>query len=326
MKINLKVSYNLDVLCFLNVLSSNDYYVSRHKEAFDRFYPLLSDTIKDKIESMVKWNGSPVLSPTFTLLISAVPAFSDLSIYYLLEAQSEIKDGISKTPYQFEAGEYDEIFTRFSDTLIPVIHELENNGFKEYWNTVKLPIIQKKISELETYLAENNLEELIREFKDIESDEIDVYICSFANPHGIKLCGYTLLSDAVYPKETILANITHEVFHPPYDYSVVKDYVDLLAGKDFVIKAFNEQNPLSGYTTMAGFIEEHIVEALGTYIVYAIGAEKEPYEYFKKHDEGSHVLSPLFFQYILEHKREPGQSMNDYFIHFVKELQRLSLQ
>jgi hypothetical protein len=318
MKINCKVSYNLDVLCFLNALSSNDYYVSRHKEAYDCFYPLLSDDIKVKIEGMVKWNKSPMFSPTFTLLISAVPSFSDLCIYDLLGTHAEIKDGMDKTPYKFEDSEYSEIFTYFSDTVIPLIHELEDNGFKDYWNTVRLPIIRNKISELEAYFAQNNLEVHIREFKDIESDEMDVYICSFANPHGIKLCGNTLLSDAAYSKETILANITHEVFHPPYDYNEVTDYVDLLAKKDFVIKAFQEQDPLSGYSDMAGFIEEHIVEALGTYIVYAIGVEKEPYEYFRKHDGGSHVLSPLFFKYILEHKRKPEQSMNDYFINFVR--------
>lgn len=318
MKINCKASYNLDVLCFLNALSADDYYVSRHQAAFDYFYPLLSEKIKVKMKKMVEWNKSPILAPTFTLLISAVPSFSDRNIYYLLEARSEIEDGISKTPYRFDDREYDEIFVRFSDTVIPLIHELEEHGFKDYWNTVKLPLIQNKILELEPYLTQYNLEALIGEFKDLDSDEMDVYICSFANPHGIKLCGNTLLSDAAYTKETILANMTHEVFHPPYSYDEVKEYVDILAKEDLVIKAFAEQNPLSGYSEMPGFIEEHIVEALGTYIVYMLGVEKEPYEYFKVHDGGSHVLSPLFFEYILKNKRNPEQSMNDFFISFVK--------
>ena len=318
MRINCKSSYNLDVLCFLNALSSDQYYVSRHKEAYDYFYPLLSENMIAKINRMVEWNKSPVFAPAFTLLISAVPSFSDRSIYELLEARSEIEEGISKTPYQFDDNEYEEIFARFSDTVIPLIHELEENGFKNYWNTVKLPIIQNKIFELKPFLIQYNLEALIGEFKDFDGDEMDVYICSFANPHGIKLCGNTLLSDAVYSKETILADMTHEVFHPPYVYHEVKEYVDLLAKKDFVIKAFREQNPLSGYPDMEGFIEENIVEALGTYIVYTLGVEKEPYEYFKVHDSGSHVLSPLFFEFLLNKKRKPGQSMNDYFIDFVK--------
>jgi hypothetical protein len=195
---------------------------------------------------------------------------------------------------------------------------LEDNGFKDYWNTVKLPIIQNKILELKPYLTQYNLEDIIGEFKDFDNSEMDVYICSFANPHGIKLCGNALLSDAAYNKETILANMTHEVFHPPYVYDEVKEYVDLLAKKDFVNKAFNEQNPLSGYSEMNGFIEENIVEALGTYIVYMLGVEKEPYEYFKMHDGGSHVLSPLFFKFMLHNKRNPEQSMNDFFISFVK--------
>ncbi len=322
MKINCKISYNLDILCFLNALSSDDYYVSRHKQAYDSFYPLFSHDIKEKIKKLVKWNNSPIFAPTFTLLISAVPSFSDMNIYNLLQARSEIEDGISKTPYHFNENEYDEIFARFSDTIIPLIYELENNGFREYWNTVKLPIIQNKISELEPYLSQYNLETLIGEFKDFSGEEMDVYICSFANPHGIKLCGNTLLTDVVYNQETILANITHEVFHPPYVYSDIKEYVDILAKKNFVIKAFNEQNPLSGYSEMPGFIEEHIVEALGTYITYILGVEKEPYEYFKKHDGGSHVLSPLFFEYLLNNKRKPEQSMNDFFISFVKTVNR----
>lgn len=320
MKINCKVSYNLDIVCFLNALSSDYYYVSRHKEAYDYFYPLLSKNIKAKIKRLVKWNNSPMFAPTFTLLISTVPSFSDMNIYNLLEARSEIKEGISRTPYNFTDSEFDKIFGRFSDTVIPLIHELENNGFKDYWNTVKLPIIQNKIFELEPYFTQYNLEALIGEFKNFESDEMDVYICSFANPHGIKLCGNTLLSDVSYNKETILANMTHEVFHPPYDYDKVKEYVDILAKEAFVIKAYHEQNSVSGYFDMAGFIEEHIVEAIGTYIVYTLGIEKEPYEYFKVHDGGTHVLSPLFFKYILDNKRNPEQSMNDFFISFVKTI------
>jgi hypothetical protein len=110
------------------------------------------------------------------------------------------------------------------------------------------------------------------------------------------------------------------MFHPPYEYDKVHDYVQILFNKPWVKKAFDNQPPNSGYNTMAGFIEENIVEALGIYLAVKLGADIKPYEYFENHDGGSHVVSPLFYKHLCENAKTREQSFEDYFADFVTSL------
>lgn len=46
MQIKTKISYNLDMLCFINIMTADKYYISFHKEMFEKFYPLISNKTK----------------------------------------------------------------------------------------------------------------------------------------------------------------------------------------------------------------------------------------------------------------------------------------
>jgi len=41
MKIKSAISYNLDLLCFLNSMTGNKFIADYHKEAYEKFYPLV---------------------------------------------------------------------------------------------------------------------------------------------------------------------------------------------------------------------------------------------------------------------------------------------
>ena len=71
---------------------------------------------------------------------------------------------------------------------------------------------------------------------------------------------------------------------------------------------------------MSGFIEENIVEALGIYIAIKIGADIDPKKYFIEHDNGSHVISPYFYDFLCENEKDTSQSFEDYFTSFVDSL------
>jgi hypothetical protein len=321
MMITAKPCYALDVLCFLNVLTADGYYVKRHAEAFNTFYPLLSPGVKEKMQEAVRDFGSSMISPTATLLISSLENFFERDLSEMLFSRAEIEERIKRSPYQFTPDELNSLLDSFSDRLDPTISELERAGFGEYWESLRLPAIAKKCDEINGYFTKFDIKGLALDFKDFKDEDITVYICSFAAPHGIKLCGYSLISDMSYRNETILANVTHEMFHPPYNYGIVEDSVLALAEKQWVIDAFLNQDPHSGYTEMKGFIEENVVEAMGTYLVFRMGAEEDPYGYFNEHDGGSHVISPKLFRYLLENPKNREQTFEDYFNGFVSSLE-----
>lgn len=322
MKVLADYSYNLDLLCFLNVLTNDDYYVKRYREEYEQFYPLLRDETKTKLIDVVHSLGTPMLSPGFTLIISCLRDFASRDIYEILQAHDDIRHQMAFTPYNAPDEKYTEYFSYF-EKIIPVIQEIEELGFKKFWNETRFPMIREKCTELNNYFTSYNLKDYMKEYKPDDDKDIVVYLCSFAKPHAIKICGNNLVSDYSYKNETILANVTHEMFHPPYKYEKVKTYIDILASKTWVVDAFRNQDPMSGYNEMDGFIEENIVEALGTYIVYQLSVEKQPFEYFKQHDGGSHVISPYFFKFLMSHKRRENQSMEDYFIEFVKMIDEI---
>ena len=182
-----------------------------------------------------------------------------------------------------------------------------------------MPLIKSKVTELNRYLSNYDLGELISSFVEFKDEVCTVYLCSFARPHGIKLCGPNFISDYSYKNESTISIAAHEMFHPPYNYENVKDFVNILAKNKLIVKAFKNQNPNSGYYTLDDFIEENIVEALGVYVCYMLNIEKEPYEYLKKHDEGSHVLSPYFFNYLLNNPKSNDINFDEYFIEFVNQ-------
>lgn len=317
MRIKTAISYNLDMLCFLNIMTEDELYVSRHKEMFEKFYPCISDKVKRSIQAMVKEQGNSMLSPKLTLLISSLPDFNNRNLVEMLKCHAEIEISINQTPYKYTHEELDSYFMFVENAIIPLIKELEAIDFYGFWKGERLPLIKEKCEIIDKYLTQYDVEQLMSQYNKIDSSDITVYLCSFTDPLGIALCGNNVITDSSYRGETILSNVTHESFHPPYDSKAVRLSLDKIAQKPWVQSAFENQNPSSGYNTMDGFIEENIVEALGIYVVNKLGVDIDPVEYFRTHDGGSHVISPYFYKYLRENEKDSTHSFEDYFIHFV---------
>jgi hypothetical protein len=298
-------------------MTADDYYINFHKEMFEKFYPLISDKTKQNMQEMIKQQGYSMLAPTLTLFISSLSNFNSRNLTEMLKSHEEIESSMNNTPYIFPHETFIRYFSFFDSTIIPLLDELEKAGFYKFWQENKLPLIKARCEEIDKYMEKYNAEDLINQYKNFDNSDFTVYLCSFANPHGIGLCANSIISDYSYPNDTILSNVTHEIFHPPYNFETVKQSVNVLAEKSWVKEAFKNQNPNSGYYAIEGFIEEHIVEALGIYILSNLGIDIDPIEYFKNHDEGSHVISPYFYKYLCENKKDSAQSFEDYFIQFV---------
>ncbi|HEX3076384.1 MAG TPA: hypothetical protein VHQ24_05930, partial [Lachnospiraceae bacterium] len=139
MKIITSNSYNLDLLCFLNVLTNDEYFVSRYREEYDQFYPKLKNETRSSMERLVEAWKSPILSPKLTLMISSLENFNERDVKEMLQSFDEIKQQMAKTPYGETDEEYNVLFKHATSTLIPVIEELEELKFKEYWLRDRLP-------------------------------------------------------------------------------------------------------------------------------------------------------------------------------------------
>ena len=61
-------SYNMDVLSFINVMTSDLFYVKYYQKEYDLFYPLLSSLVKDGMTSLVSNTGVSNVAAIFPIL------------------------------------------------------------------------------------------------------------------------------------------------------------------------------------------------------------------------------------------------------------------
>jgi len=321
MRFNIKDNYNFEILSFFNLLTSDDFYVCLNKEAYDKFYPLLSEQSKEMVTTMVGILHRTNIAFPLNLLLAQISGNEDNSIAVSFSKKDEIAfivNQLKQTPYV--PIDYLDQIDSILDMSIEIINDLEQNEFAEYWQKEIKPTIVLLCKENQKLLEQNVFTDVFLQYKPSLPEKVDIYICAFHRPHGTKLTlngDAMILSDEYSNQNRTLMVIAHEMFHPPYDYQKAQQSLEKLAALPFIIDAFNNQNENVKYGQMDYFIEENIVEALGIYVVYMLGLEHDPYTYFKNHDYGSHVLSPLFFDYLLEYPKKHDETFEQYLNNFV---------
>ena len=324
MRLNFQSSYNFEILSFLNILTSDDFYVHYNKDSYDKFYPLLSSSAKEKINLLVTGMQRTNIAFLFNVLLANIPGHDNNSVadsYAKNDIVDEIVSYMKQLPYIPS-----DVFLSievFLNACVGIVSELETLGFNEYWRLQIKPSVELKCKEYQEFIGAYDFGNLFTQYKPLPSDEMQIYICRFHRPHGTKLSlsGNAMILSDNFSKESLLMLVTHEMFHSPYDSMKASESLKILSGKPWVMEAFNNQNENCRYAQMDYFIEENIVEALGVYIAYSLGIEKKPYEYFKEHDYGSHVISPMFFRYMLEHPKSHEEEFEKYLYDFSCELE-----
>jgi hypothetical protein len=151
----------MDLICLAGIMTGDELFIEIHKEIFNIWQPKLSETIKIKINDLVARRGDAFISPLVTLFISSIADFNNRNLIELLGSFDEIKESMSKTPYHFSDESFESHFSSFTDVIVPLISELEENGIREYWNENKLPLIKAKCAEMDGQLAEYNMEDVL---------------------------------------------------------------------------------------------------------------------------------------------------------------------
>lgn len=313
-------NYNYDILSFINVMTSDPFYVKIYQQEYDMFYPLLSTEVKEHITNLVSSTGVSNMAPFFTTIISSIPNNRNLKAQEMLTRYEDISEYMKSFPYYDLYKDHLQLLPQISGIIIQLLDELEQHGFKDYWRKEKYPLIQQRCSEVSGLLNSYNIRDYITKYKELSSDDIIVYLSCYANPHGTRLFGNVLLLDIVYSDKIIVNNVAHELFHPPYKHDEAQQQISALAQFDFVKQAYINQNPQFAYNPIEMFIEECIVEALAIHVVNTLNLEDKPFEYFKKHDEGSHVISPHLYRYLKLKDIHENEDFNQYLTDFIEYL------
>jgi len=329
MYFKIKGNYNFEILSFFNILTSDEYYVKLNKKAYEKFFPLISEQSKENISNMVNILKRTNIAFPLNILLAQISGSENNSIAESFSKKDEIAAIVAvfrQMPYI--PIEYLDKIDTIINMSVEIIKDLEKNGFYAYWQQEIKPSIDKICNETQESITKNKFIDIFLQYKPSLPKNINIYICALHRPHGTKLTlsgDAMILSDDFGSKDRTLMVIAHEMFHPPYDYQKAQGSLEVLSKIPFVIEAFKNQNENVAYTQMDYFLEENIVEALGIYVVYTLGLESDPHSYFKNHDYGSHVLSPSFFDYMLEYPKKYDETFEDYLQNFTKHVKNIGL-
>ena len=193
------------------------------------------------------------------------------------------------------------------DSLLPSLSEMakyvHKNGFLSYWQKECEPELDKRRKELQEQVSKYDVVGEVNKLlgpdhRRLSSDKVTLYLSKFSAPFGTKLYDQSFLADARWGVEEIVPIALHELIHPPFSRSKIGDIADYLKEDDLFKEAFDGQSNETTYNTHLRFLEEHLTEGAHVYIADKFGLIESPLEYFVKHDNGSHVVSVLVYDYL----------------------------
>jgi len=299
-------SYKYDLASFCNLFSKSENLIDLHREGYERFEDII-DARPDFIEL-----AQQMLEGGFDPRVVLVSAF-DLIEHdgHDVEKLSSIIDDEEKRKrfhdyYVIEEQLISEDVWKNLESILPLLSKMakyvHKNGFLSYWKERCKPKLDKRREELQEQVSKydvlGEINKLLGRDHRLPSDKVTLYLSQFSAPFGTKLYDQSFLADARWGIEEIVPIALHELIHPPFSRSKIGCIAECLKDDDLFKEAYDGQSNETTYNTHLRFLEEHLTEGAHVYLAEKFGLIESPLEYFVKHDNGSHVVSVLVYDYL----------------------------
>jgi len=308
-------SFKFDVLCSLNILSGDPFYLDYYKDDYAQLssgFTAEARAALTDLKLQVKGKNRKIISAFLTLYFSATDDETLEDMLRTLKDSTRMQENLKQTPYYSDAEWH--LYASVRGDLRTIFNYLKNTGFDLYWKENILPREQHKIEEIERDLPKYNIipdiEKLLGHA--LPSNRIIVYMLYYSQPHGIKITGTRFLTDQAWPFQIVLRNAVHEMMHPPFDLArdrELRQTLAMLKTDPFLIDKVRNHNPDWGYNSFDGFIEEDCVQALEQIINEKLHVQGEARKRWKETDEGMHVFAVALYSVMQEEnfydRREP---------------------
>jgi len=292
---NVTGSEGFDALAFLGPLSGETLYRDYYAADADAFALKLPEAIRADIPKLWKESGDGgfgLLGPSLsTVLSGADVATLDGVIAALGDLEGRVRPAYQVSPY------YDPKDWAWLNAAAPRLRAVTSamraadfTGFR----ATRTAGLQARCGEIGRALVPYDVVRLQRKFTGRDFDPtINVVLVQFAKPHGIKVQGQTFLQSPDYDVATTVRIAAHEMLHPPVpmDGPTAKAALALLAKDPLIPRIVKEHDPRWGYTTLEGYLNEDLCQALDQLISEALGMARNPADRWRLSDDGMHVLA-----------------------------------
>lgn len=301
-------SYNLDLLNLLNIVGAESPNKNIYPHIYAEFGQPLSNESKEIIYQLSNALGTSIISAPIAFALSIIPQFEKADILDLLLDQEGFQTAIE----QFEPrllSQTDQLLFLFQ-VLAPVLHELENLGFRDYWLSECLPLIEDWLDKLDPIVFNSplikNLQQMIE--PEILPDEMHVYLCALNGGKGVRLSQHRTIVDISFADDRIIDFCLYELFHLPFSDEEIKTIMSALATDTFLQLAYEKSRSLTGMERIESYLQENISEAYKSYLLYLSGLLPDPRGFLQTYKQGAFVLSVVILDDLVWNGME-GKSM-----------------
>lgn len=323
-------SYILDCMNLFSILTGHTFYTSRHPDEWGWWHERLSPAAHELLRQAQAVHGSHMLGPALSLLASALPNLDGLTLPNLFADPLRIHTHFQHFPY-YDPLEWPQ-YERMLYVLAPVADELEALGLRERWSTLHLPQVRADIARLESFVGSFDFDlgqavaDMLGRGGSEVDEEIRVYICSYAAPHGIKLCGKQFITQPNLDPHRVIQTAIHEMFHPPYRSEALQTELAGLIADPLFQDCWRRKDPVFGYNTELGFLEENVVEAITVLLGERAGVVPDPVGYLVSREGDVYRVAVVLYSAMRRQpKADPAEPFDAYFQRLIDGLKGTSL-
>ncbi|PKO04376.1 MAG: hypothetical protein CVU41_17325 [Chloroflexi bacterium HGW-Chloroflexi-3] len=291
-------SYNLDLLNLLNIVGGDSPYKSLYPQVYSEFGQPLSLDSREILQQVSVALGSTLISPPIMFVLSIMPQFDKAPLLDLMLDQ----DGYLAALEQNEPRllpQKDQLFLLFQ-VLAPVIQEIELLGFREYWLSEFLPIVEERVDQMENSLFRLKFIEGVNRFFTQENlpEEMHIFLGALNAQHGVRLTSHNSVVDISFTDQKILDFSLHEVIQSSVSTLNIPDLLHPLVKDPFIQLAFEKSKSVTAFENIETYIYENIVEACKVYLLFKHGYMPDPYAYLQSHQQGAFILAVILLDFL----------------------------
>jgi hypothetical protein len=311
----------MDALCFFGTLTGDRIYLQYYRSEYDRFAPKLTPEVMDAlayIKKVVEQENSLICVELTQLFLPLAPKNLD-DLIKAIDNPDTIRLSYNLAP----DSESWQLFLNHIPKLRTVLSWLKEIGFeKDYLENI-YPKIEAKAKELGQLVPTYNIIPAVEAAlgSTLPSDRITIYLSYFVQPFGIGIDANQFLLWSELDLKTIIDDSIHENLHLlEIQEPALWEALNFLQQDDYYMKNFNDHDFSYGYTTIDGYVEEDVIEALDQYLAEKFYANEDPRLRWSNALPGMHKLSPVLYSLLKEANYSPAEeTYHDFIIRMVQE-------
>ena len=289
-------SEGFDAIAFTGALSGGELYLQYYAAEAAEFAPKLPPDVRTELAALrtdAEKGAFGLLWPTLALIFSAVELTTiDRVIAAAAEPERALRPSYESSRYWDEANW--KWFVAAAPRLERVFAAMRDAGFAQFRSRLAGNRVNARAALLSSALEPLDVIHWQRKLTGRRFDPaIDIVLLYFSKPHGVRVQGQRFLQSLDYSPNTTARIAAHEMLHPSVDKRSAAGKAALAhLGRDpLIMRIVKDHDPKFGYTSLDGYLDEDLCQALDQQIDEELGIARNPAERWHESDDGIHVLA-----------------------------------